>query len=287
MNLEIKTSPSGAELTSIKYNSKELLHQGSSVLDENGTVYWKRHAPILFPMVGSLKDNTTTINGKNYQMSQHGFARDMKFDIVKISEREHEYVLKYNEDTLKKYPFKFELYISYLVNNNELTVKYRVKNLDNKVMYFGIGGHPAFKIDLKDDNDYQVEFEKNEDEIKFYQLDKGLITYDNTYINRSLLSNNCIKIGNDTFAHDAIIMSGLKSRKVRLMKNNINMLEFDFTGFKYLALWSKNKAPFLCIEPWYTTADYIDSNQVFEEKKDNIKLDSGKEFECSYKIAFY
>lgn len=286
MDLEIETSPSGAELTSIKYNKNELLHQGKSVLDENGDIYWRRQAPILFPIVGSLKDNTAKIDGKNYHMSQHGFARDMVFDIVKLSEREHEYVLKYNEDTLKQYPFKFELYVSYLVYGNELTVKYRVKNVDNKPMYFGIGGHPAFKIDLKG-NDYKVEFEKVEDEIKFYQLDSGLISYENTYINRSLLSNNCIKIKNDTFAHDAIIMSGLKSRKIRLIKNDINKMEFDFTGFKYLALWSKKNAPFLCIEPWYTTADYVDSNQVFEEKKDNIKLDSGNEFVCSYKIAFY
>ena len=286
MDLEIKTSPSGAELTSISFNGEELLHQGKNVCDENGEVYWKRHAPILFPIVGSLKDNTTKKEGKNYHMSQHGFARDMEFDNVKLSEREHEYVLKYNEDTLKLYPYKFELYVSYLVYGNELIVKYKVKNVDNKPMYFGIGGHPAFKIDLKS-NDYKIEFENNEDEIKFYQLDSGLISYENTYINRSLLSNNCIKIENDTFAHDAIIMSGLKSRKIRLIKNDINKIEFDFTGFKYLALWSKRNAPFLCIEPWYTTADYVDSNQIFEEKKDNIKLDSGNEFVCSYKIVFY
>ncbi len=286
MNLEIITSPSGAELTSIKYNSRELLHQGDSVLDKNGKIYWKRHAPILFPIVGSLKNNTTSINGINYEMSQHGFARDMKFDIVKISEREHIYVLKYNEDTLKLYPYKFELYVSYIVENNKLRVKYKVKNVDKQLMYFGIGGHPAFIIDLKN-NKYNVEFEEKEDGIKFFQLDSGLISYKNNYINESLLSNNCIKINKDTFAHDAIIMSGLKSRKIRLNENNVCKIEFDFTGFKYLALWSKKDAPFLCIEPWYTTADYCDSNQVFEEKKDNIKLEPGQEFECEYSITFY
>ena len=96
MKLEIVTSPIGAELTSIKYNSEERLHQGESVLDKEGKVFWKRHAPVLFPIVGSLKNNTTYIDGKKYQMSQHGFARDMVFDIVNISEREHTYVLKYN-----------------------------------------------------------------------------------------------------------------------------------------------------------------------------------------------
>ena len=153
-------------------------------------------------------------------------------------------------------------------------------------MFFGIGGHPAFIIDLKN-NKYRVEFEKTEEKIRFYQLDNGLISYKNNYINESLISNKkCIEIKKDTFSHDAIIMSGLSSKKVRLIENEKCKLEFDFSGFKYLALWSKKDAPFLCIEPWYTTADYTDSDQMFEKKKDNIKLGAGETFECEYKITF-
>lgn len=286
MNIEIITTPSGAELTSIKYQGIEYLHQGDKVLDENGKIYWKRRAPILFPIVGSLKNNTTIINGKKFEMSQHGFARDMKFDIVKISEREYIYVLKYNEETLKMYPFKFELYISYIVDNNTLTIKYRVKNLDDKAMFFGIGGHPAFVIDLKN-NKYRVEFENEEENIRFYQLDCGLVSYKNDHVNKSVLSTKkCINIQKDTFTHDAIIMSGLKSKNIRLYENDKLKLNVNFSGFKYLALWAKKAAPFLCIEPWYTTADYTDSNQIFEDKKDNIKLGINEEFECEYKITF-
>lgn len=286
MKLEIVTSPIGAELTSIKYNSEERLHQGESVLDKEGKVFWKRHAPVLFPIVGSLKNNTTYIDGKKYEMSQHGFARDMVFDIVNISEREHTYVLKYNEDTLKMYPYKFELYISYIIEDNKLTIIYKVKNLDIRPIYFGIGGHPAFIIDLKN-NKYKVEFENEENNIKFSQLDAGLISYKNNYINNSLMSNNrCIEISKDTFSHDAIIMSGLSSRKLRLYENNIEKLEFEFGQFKYLSLWSKKNAPFLCIEPWQTTADYTDSNQDFTLKKDNIKLEVNEEYKCSYSIIF-
>ena len=286
MKLEIVTSPIGAELTSIKYNSEERLHQGESVLDKEGKVFWKRHAPVLFPIVGSLKNNTTYIDGKKYEMSQHGFARDMVFDIVNISEREHTYVLKYNENTLKMYPYKFELYISYFIEENKLTVIYKVRNLDIRPIYFGIGGHPAFIIDLKN-NKYKVEFENEENNIKFSQLDAGLISYKNNYINNSLMSNNrCIEISKDTFSHDAIIMSGLSSRKLRLYENNIEKPEFEFGQFKYLSLWSKKNAPFLCIEPWQTTADYTDSNQDFTLKKDNIKLEVNEEYKCSYSIIF-
>ena len=286
MNLEIITTPSGAELTSIKYHGEEFLHQGEKVLDSNGKVYWKRRAPILFPIVGSLKNNTTTINGEKFEMLQHGFARDMKFDILKISEREHIYVLKYNQETLKMYPFKFELYVSYLIDNNKLIVKYKVKNLDDKTMFFGLGGHPAFAINLKE-NKYRLEFDEKEENAKFYQLDNGLISYKNNYINKSIMSNEkSISIGKDTFTHDAIIMGNLKSKKIRLIENNNTRLVLDFTGFKYLGIWSKKNAPFICIEPWYTTADYTDSNSIFEEKKDNIKLEENEEFECSYSITF-
>ena len=286
MNLEIITTPSGAELTSIKYHGEEFLHQGEKVLDSNGKVYWKRRAPILFPIVGSLKNNTTIINGEKFEMLQHGFARDMKFDILKISEREHIYVLKYNQETLKMYPFKFELYVSYLIDNNKLIVKYKVKNLDDKTMFFGIGGHPAFAINLKE-NKYRLEFDEKEENAKFYQLDNGLISYKNNYINKSIMSNDkSISIGKDTFTHDAIIMGNLKSKKIRLIENNNTRLVLDFTGFKYLGIWSKKNAPFICIEPWYTTADYTDSNSIFEEKRDNIKLEENEEFECSYSITF-
>ena len=286
MNLEIITTPSGAELTSIKYHGEEFLHQGEKVLDSNGKVYWKRRAPILFPIVGSLKNNTTIINGEKFEMLQHGFARDMKFDMLKISEREHIYVLKYKQETLKMYPFKFELYVSYLIDNNKLIVKYKVKNLDDKTMFFGIGGHPAFAINLKE-NKYRLEFDEKEENAKFYQLDNGLISYKNNYINKSIMSNEkSISIGKDTFTHDAIIMGNLKSKKIRLIENNNTRLVLDFTGFKYLGIWSKKNAPFICIEPWYTTADYTDSNSIFEEKKDNIKLEENEEFECSYSITF-
>lgn len=286
MNLEIITTPSGAELTSIKYHGEEFLHQGEKVLDSNGKVYWKRRAPILFPIVGSLKNNTTIINGEKFEMLQHGFARDMKFDMLKISEREHIYVLKYNQETLKMYPFKFELYVSYLIDNNKLIVKYKVKNLDDKTMFFGIGGHPAFAINLKE-NKYRLEFDEKEENAKFYQLDNGLISYKNNYINKSIMSNEkSISIGKDTFTHDAIIMGNLESKKIRLIENNNTRLVLDFTGFKYLGIWSKKNAPFICIEPWYTTADYTDSNSIFEEKKENIKLEENEEFECSYSITF-
>lgn len=271
--LEIKTTPLGAELTSIKLNGKEKLHQGET--------HWKRHAPILFPIVGQIKDGKTIIDDRTFEMGQHGFARDMKFEEVEPNK----FLLKSSRETLEKFPFEFELYVEYLIENNESTVKYEVINKDSKIMYFGLGGHPAFICEYSTGN-YQIQFNEKETEIEFMQLSNGLISSEKA---PNILKENSIDLLPDTFENDAIIMKNIKSNKVTLYnkRENTRVLEFDFTGFPYLALWSKIGAPFVCIEPWYNTADKIDSNGQFAEKQDILKLEPNEKFECKYKIKFF
>ena len=282
--LKIQTKKSGAELTSIQYNGKEILFQGAQVLDNNGNIYWKRQAPILFPIVGQLKNSQTQIEDKIYEMSQHGFARDMDFEEISKTENEHHYMLKYNEETLKKYPYKFELHIMYGVSENTLTVTYKVKNIDDKTIYFGLGGHPAFNCDYSN-GEYEISFSENEDKIEFLKLKNGLIDTEKA---QNILQDNKISLKEDTFDNDAVIMKNLKSNKVVLQNHETNqkILEFDFTGFPYLALWSKKGAPFVCIEPWQNTADRIDSTQIYKDKENIIELPKDKEFECKYSIKF-
>jgi len=271
--LEIKTSTLGAELTSIKLNGVEKLHQGES--------HWKRHAPILFPIVGQIKDGKTIINDKTFEMGQHGFARDMEFEEI----QSNKFLLKSSKETLEKFPFEFELYVEYVIENDELTIIYKVVNKDTKQMTFGIGGHPAFICDYTTGN-YQIQFNKPENEIQFMQLSNGLISNENA---PNILKENAIDLLPDTFENDAIIMKNIKSNKVILYnkKENVKVLEFDFTGFPYLALWSKVGAPFVCIEPWYNTTDKVDSNGQFAEKQDILKLEPNEKFECKYKIKFF
>ena len=282
--LKIQTKKEGAELTSIKQNDKEMLFQGAQVLDKNGNAFWKRQAPILFPIVGQLKNSKTEIEGKTYEMSQHGFARDMKFEEISKTENKHHYMLKYNEETLKKYPYKFELHVIYEIVKDTLIVTYKVKNIDEKSIYFGLGGHPAFNCDYSN-GEYEIAFLENEDEIEFLKLKDGLI---DTEIADNILEDNKIYLKENTFDNDAVIMKNIKSNKVVLQnhKTNKKILEFDFTGFSYLALWSKKGAPFVCIEPWQNTADRIDSTQIYKDKENIIKLEKNKEFECKYSIKF-
>lgn len=237
--LKIQSKKSGAELTSIKYNGKEMLFQGAQVLDNNGNIYWKRQAPILFPIVGQLKNSQIQIEDKTYEMSQHGFARDMDFEEISKTETKHHYMLKYNEETLKKYPYKFELHVIYEIIEDTLTVTYKVKNIDDKTIYFGLGGHPAFNCDYSN-GEYEIVFPEQEDEIEFLKLKDGLIDTENA---ENILQDNKIYLKEDTFDNDAVIMKNLKSNKVSLQNHRTNqkILEFDFTGFTFLALWSKKE----------------------------------------------
>lgn len=280
--LKIQTKKLGAELTSVQYNGKEMLFQGAKVLDSNGNIYWKRQAPILFPIVGQLKNSQTQIEGEIYEMSQHGFARDMDFEEISKTENEHHYMLKYNEETLKKYPYKFELHVIYEIIGDTLTVTYKVKNIDDKTIYFGLGGHPAFNCDYSN-GEYEIVFSENEDKIVFLKLKNGLIDTEKA---QNILQDNKIYLKEDTFDNDAVIMKNLKSNKVVLQNHETNqkILELDFTGFPYLALWSKKGAPFVCIEPWQNTADRIDSTQIYKDKEGIIELPKDKEYKCEFKI---
>lgn len=270
--ISIKTVNKGAELVSINIDGQEKLHDGIN--------FWNRHSPILFPIVGKLKDGKTLINEKEYFMGQHGFARDMEFEKID----ENSYVLKSNEETHKKYPFDFELYVSHKAIDSTVITSYKVINKSDTEMIFGLGGHPAYVCDYSNGK-YHIEFEKEENNIEFYKLENGLVKLQKEDFSK-YFNNNRINLDKDIFNEDAIIMKNLKSDKLSLIKGNEKVLEFCFPKFKYLAIWSKPEADFLCIEPWFNTADKVNSNGIFEEKEDIIKLKPNEVFEAEYKVMF-
>ena len=277
------------EIISYKLNGEEKLHQGSSVVDENGKVYWDRHSPVLFPIVGKLKQNRTIINGKTYEIFRHGFARDLEFEPITKLNDFHSYVLKSNDSTKVRFPYDFSLYTTYRTDENRLTTIYKVVNEGDDNMPFGIGGHPAFKVDLEDllRGEYFLEFEEEENKIHFLYLVDGLIGTE--YARNIMINKKQIPITKDTFNNDAVIMKGITSNKVSLFKKtgNKKILTMDFTGFPYLAIWSKPGAPFICIEPWYSASDTVKSTGVFTHKQDIIILSPKQSFECRYTVEFF
>ena len=283
------TSKHGGEITSYKLNGEEKLHQGESVVDENGKPYWNRHSPVLFPIVGKLKKNQTIINGRTYEMGQHGIARDLDFEPITKLDNFHSFVLRSNESTKVKYPFDFSLYTTYRTDENKLTTIYKVVNEGVNNMPFGIGGHPAFKIDREEllKGEYYLEFEEDENKIHFLYLVDGLIGTE--YAKNIIVEKRKILLSENTFNNDALIMKGITSTKISLMKKTglKKLLTMDFTGFPYLAVWSKPRAPFICIEPWYSMADNVNSNGNFADKKDLIVLSPKQSFECKYTVEFF
>ena len=286
MQTQMVTSKSGGELISFKLNGTERIHQGADCVDENGKVFWKRHSPVLFPIVGKLKRNQTIINGKTYEIFRHGFARDLEYEPVTKLDNFHSYVLKSNRITQARYPFDFELYNTYRMDANKLTTIYKVIKTN---MPFCIGGHPAFVIDpdqMRKGN-YYLEFEEDEDKIHFLYLVDGLTGTE--YAKNIMADKRRIMLGRDSFKNDAIIMKGITSSRVSL-KNKYRekpLLTMEFSEFPYLAVWSKPNAPFICIEPWHGVSDTIKSTGIFAEKTNIITLKPNESYECRYTVKFY
>ena len=287
MYTQMLTSKYGAELVSFKINGEEKVHQGENCTDENGRTYWKRHWPVLFPTVGKCKKNQTIINGRTYEMQQHGFARDMEFEPLTKLDNFHSYVFRSDNKLIDKYPYEFSLTVTYRTDANKLTTIYKVVNEGDTDMPFGIGGHPAFKINREelDKGNYYLEFEEEEDKIHFLYLVDGLIGTE--YAKNILENKKVVPLNASSFSDDAIIMKGLKSNKVSLKNNGKTILTMDFTGFPYLAVWTKSKAPFICIEPWMTTADNVNGSGVFRQKTDILLLPPKQEYECKYTVEFF
>ena len=280
-NLIIESNISGAELTRIyskKFN-KEILWKGDPK-------FWGRHSPILFPIVGRLKDNETIIEDKLYNMSQHGFARDMEFKIVDNDNKSITYKLVSSENTKSYYPYSFELIIKYTLLDNGVNINWIVNNIDSKDIYFSIGAHPAFNIDLDENSDlsnYYLEFITKDNVSNIY--------LDGPYSSKivSVNSLNTIYLSPELFENDALIYTNVDGINVKSKKEN-HYINVSFNSFPLVGIWSpyykdtNSIAPFICVEPWYGLADNVNSDKIYKNKNYINKLSIGESFNVSYSI---
>ena len=279
-HIKVKIKSFGAELNSLQKIDEDLeyIWQGDSK-------YWNRHSPILFPIVGRLKNDSYTYQNQKYNMTQHGFARDKEFEVIKNEADFMEFRLKSDEKTLEIYPFSFELYLSYKLEKNSLIVSYKVINKSDDKMLFSIGAHPAFNWTLKEDEkkeDYFLEFENIKQTKRYFLNDKGLV-YDSVDLK---IIDNKIALNEELFKNDALVFNDSNIKILTLKNsNNKNFVKLEFKNFPYLGIWSKpSGAPFVCIEPWFGVADEDSSKQNFEDKKGLISLEKNEIFSCFYSI---
>lgn len=279
--LRVAIDPLGAELKSVQDVNKpyEYLWQG---LKPN----WGRTAPVLFPIIGSLKDKTYYYKNQAYTMGQHGIARDLVFSCQHL-EGDYptvQFTLEASEATRANYPFDFILEIAYTLKDRVLSVSYRVTNPStSEVLLFSIGGHPGFNADLLN-NACELVFEVPE------ILNSERVNTQNGLIERTLRPivdrTDALRLSPSVFDQDALIFSNLKSRYITLVNGTSQRsVSMSLVGVPKLGIWS-DKGPFVCLEPWWGIADYEDTNQQLTDKDMIRKLEPEGIFQCGYDIAF-
>ena len=263
----------GAELISLKTNlNKEYIWEGNPD-------FWGKHSPILFPIVGTLKNNSFHHNGMEYHLSRHGFARDMEFELIDATENSATFSIQSSDETLKVYPFEFELQLIYTLDKNNLFIAYKVINKGKSTMPFAIGAHPAFALPNQFEN-YAIAFKKVEP-LEYYLLEDDLISNKTKQLE---VHNKQIPLTYDLFENDALIFKTLQSDSLTILENENPILRVHFKDFPSLGIWTKMNAPFLCIEPWFGYSDTNENSGNLLEKEGIQILESNETFYSKFSI---
>jgi galactose mutarotase-like enzyme len=263
----------GAELFSLKNNqNKEFIWEGNPT-------FWGKHSPILFPIVGTLKNNTFNFNNSEYHLPRHGFAREKEFVLIEKTENKAIFSLNATIETKKVFPFDFELQICYSLLKNKLNIEYTIINNETFSMPFSIGAHPAFALNGNFEN-FSLEFQKQE-LLTYFLLEDGLISNN---ANEIRLDNGQLKLNYQLFQNDALVFKKLESKSIRILQNKKPILKVIFEDFPNLGVWTVQNAPFICIEPWLGYSDTVDSSGNIIEKEGIQLLEANKSMNCSFSI---
>ena len=279
--LRVTVKETGAELCRIQSATT-----GLDYLWDGNPDIWPSHAPVLFPIVGELKEGTYNYKDNTYQLNRHGFVRNNpKVRLTDSTDRSLRFSLSYDEDLLLAYPFRFEFHISFTLDGNKIIVSHEVKNLGEDTMLFSLGGHPAFccpRQNGENYDDFYLEFEQRETVSRWLLTDKGLLSGETEQV---LKDTKNLPLFHRLFDHDALVFKDLKSTKVSLKsRKSDQVVVVHFGDFPYLGIWAKPKGDYVCIEPWHGVADSHDTDQNLETKEGIIRLPGGGVFTASYTI---
>ncbi len=280
--VKIQVSEHGAELTSIYANETEYLWQADPQ-------FWARHSPVLFPFVGRVWNNEYRHQGVSYPMGQHGFARDMDFQLTRETEDTVTYTLESNEETLKKYPFPFRLEIGYRLQDNRIEVLWSVENTGTEAMYFQIGAHPAFyyrDLDTTSADRAFLDYGSPAELEYITPVEKGCVSPQRHTLH---LPDGLQPVDTHTFDCDTYIFDNSQLRKITLtdkQRNPYLSLTFDTP---LVAVWSPSAVrpdvPFICLEPWYGRCDQVGYDGELKDREWMQTLQAGQRFDASYTIT--
>lgn len=283
--IEVVISDHGAEVQSVKG-----AHTGEEYMWQADPEIWGRHAPVLFPIVGRLKNDEYKYQGKTYHMGQHGFARDCDFEVENHTQESITFLLKDNEKTREMYPFKFEFRVNYNLMNNLLEENFSVVNKSDETMIFGVGGHPGFNLPVnngEEKEDYYFDMHPSIARVKI-PLKGAYLDWNN----RSLASTDSfIGLSDELFKDDALIyeLHGHDNKvSLRTDKSKFHINVWTRNA-PYVGIWSQypKTANYVCIEPWWGIADREDADGELEHKYGMNHLEPGKEYQAGFSITYH
>lgn len=285
--LRAQVSAHGAELSSLVRKS-----DGKELLWDANPEWWGRHSPVLFPIVGMMWNKTGHIEDKEYMMGQHGFARDMDFELVEQQPQEIRFALESGEETHKMYPYNFRLEIAYVLSEATLTVKWLVRNTDNRTISFQIGAHPAFLLPDYNPTDKVHGYLRFDDPREEYPLtvvgDKGCVTGEIRTTSIGPVAALDAKLFEK---HQTIIVEDCPMQSVTLIDlDAVPWLRLTHTA-PVIGIWAPVKegvmAPFVCIEPWYGRCDTMGYEGSFAQRPWTNLLAPGADFAAQYQIEVF
>ncbi|QDA60829.1 aldose 1-epimerase family protein [Hymenobacter jejuensis] len=249
---------------------------------------WGRHAPVLFPIVGRLPQDTYLYNGQSYKLSQHGFARDREFALVRQTPTQLRFELRADEQTRAVYPFDFRLAITYQLHDRTLTVGWDVQNpAADQDLLFSIGAHPAFRCPILEEEekfeDYFFHFD-HPVTVERHVLEGGLL---NGQTETVLREQTELPLTYQLFEQDALVLKHYDFTHITLRSfRSDRSVRMRFDGFPYLGLWTKGEgASFVCIEPWHGVASAVGEVQELADKEGIMTLAPGQSFSANYDIT--
>ena len=255
----------GAELRSLNLSGKELMWRADPA-------FWGKSSPILFPMIGNLHGGKTLINGKEYAITKHGFARDNVFAAEQLSDSTALFTLHANEETMKSFPFDFTLELRYELHADRLEMRYSVTNGSGTDMPYCIGAHPAFACPNEEGaqfTDYKLVFAENETVSSPVMNLETRMWGDNNRVPR-LDGTNEFRLDYPLFDNDCVYFDTIRSKSVKLVSDRSGKgVKVSWSGFETLGVWTPDHkcAPFVCIEPWCGCDDYDTDDGVFAHKR--------------------
>lgn len=272
--ITLTVSAYGAEMRSVKKDGREYLWDGDEA-------YWTDRSPLLFPYVGRFTDGKYRIGEKEYGMDIHGFAKNSEFSLTKQTEDQLVFELHDSERTYGMYPFRFCLQVIYTLAGQKIGIEYRVQNLSDTTMYFGIGGHPGFRLPFEDGvkfEDYYLEFADECCPDRVGHTEACFLSGENTRF--PLEENRRLRLRHDMFDEDAIVLQYMADCVSLKTDKGERKVTLYYPELPYLGIWHapRTEAPYVCVEPWTSLPSRQDVVEDFRYKPDLIRLESRKSY---------